>query len=260
MKLRNRIFSSIMALVATMSLVSVNVFAASTTATPSATQVKAGDTFTVEVATVENPGVCAISLLVNTDDNFTLIGAADKGLYPGKNFSSTYTNKDYSLSWFIDDSFSADNTVSGDAATLTFKVNDDATEGVHNIVITSDDNVCMNTNFESVNFGTTTVAVEVIGDAPSIVEATKVVEDKNNKADKAEGEAYTQGFKVTVTGNDQVVTAVPFTLTADGTTKAFAGFTGLEITGATPAVLGLNVKGVPADKTVTAEFSLTIAE
>jgi hypothetical protein len=97
--------------------------------------------------------------------------------------------------------------------------------------------------------------------APSFTKATaKVVESKNNKADKAEGEAYTQGFKFEVIGNDETVTAVPFTLTADGTTKPYAGFTGLNITGATPVYFGLNVKEIPADKTVAANFSLVVAE
>jgi hypothetical protein len=166
MKLRNKILSAMMIVAASMSFVTISAFAASVTLTPSATEVKAGDTFTVDVATVDNPGVCAISLLLDTDSNFTLTGVTDKGLYAGKNFDTNYKNEDYALSWYIDDSFSTDNTAAGTAATLTFKVNDNAAEGEYVISTTTDLGVTMNTSFEGVDFGTTTLKIKVVGDEP----------------------------------------------------------------------------------------------
>lgn len=137
------------------------------------------------------------------------------------------------------------------------KVKDTAVAG--ETVISSAD-VAVSDGSADTKYATTPITITVEADAPSITKATYDVEEKDNKADKAEGEAYTQGFKVEVIGNDETVTAVPFTLKADGKEKAYAGFTGLNITGATPVYFGLNVKEVPADKTVAAEFSLTVAE
>lgn len=261
MKLRNRILSAVMAVVASMAFIGTSAFAADGyeyDLVPSVDgKIEAGTEFTVNVDFTENAGLFSFVANVSYDaEGLELLAApTDTALLGGQALENAIKNP-YKL-FYNDGLRTDDNTATGTVATFRFKAIKD---GSWNISITNDAENTNNQDWDECDFGTKTITIEVGEDGPSIVEATKVVEDKNNKADKAEGEAYTQGFKVTVTGNDQVVTAVPFTLTADGTTKAFAGFTGLEITGATPAVLGLNVKGVPADKTVTAEFSLTIAE
>lgn len=260
MKLRNRIMSAVMALVASMTFVGATAFAAdgAVSLKASATEVKAGETFTIEVSLDENPGVCAVGYKINAKNAaFDLTNAADSKLLPGSQLSKTYNKEDYKLLWIMDDMYETDYTDTGVIATLTYTVKADAPAGAYTINIWNDgsDNCAM----EEPDLGSSSIVINVVAET-NIVRAEYAVEEKDNKADKAEGEAYTQGFKVEVIGNDETVTAVPFTLKADGKEKAYEGFTGLNITGATPVYFGLNVKEVPADKTVAAEFSLTVAE
>lgn len=89
---------------------------------------KTGDTVKVNVTVTNNPGVTAVKLVVNFDEDvLTLVGAEDTGLFKEGIFSDDYSS-DYELTWF-DALSTTDNTATGVIATLSFKVNKTAKAG-----------------------------------------------------------------------------------------------------------------------------------
>lgn len=258
MKLRNRILSAVMAIAACMTFVGTSVFAdaPALSATPSTVEVKAGETFKIDVATVNNPGIVDLYVSVDaTNETFTLTGVEDKKLYSGATLDSDYTKSEYLLCWWMDDTFSNDTLTSGTVATLTYKVNEGVQPGEYelNFVTDVDNTYCA--AGDPVDFGSATVKVTVKGEEEAKVE---VLEKKNNKEENA-GEAYTQGFKLQVPVVEGA-TAVTGKFTKDAganyteAKEIFSDFA--KFSGKASFVLGLNVKNVPANEEIDGQFDL----
>lgn len=164
MKLKNKILSIMMAVAATMSFVSISAFAAEPSVslkTDTAT-VEAGDTITVSVDIANNPGVCSAILALSSDTELKLTGVTNGAVWSGATFDSDYKNP-YMLAWFIDDTFSTNNTSNGVVATLTYKVSEEAKAGKYSINIVCDSENTNNTDFDYIDFGTATLDITVEG-------------------------------------------------------------------------------------------------
>lgn len=255
MKLRNRIMSAVMALVASMTFIGATAFAAdgAVSLKASSTEVKAGETFTIDVSVDSNPGIYYLAYEVTgKTDAFALTGATDTKLFAGATLDKDYNKASYALSWFIDELAESDNTDTGVAVTLTYTVNADATPGAYtiNIADAGSDNI----DFTGVDMGSNSITINVVADAPA-KEAYAIAEE--SKASEVVDGLYTQGFKAVVTPNDDVVNAVNFTL-ANGDKTYADGWSGLSL--AVESTFAINVLNVPADQTVTCDWAVVVAE
>ena len=128
----------------------------------------AGSTVAVNISIANNPGIVTMGIQVAYDSNLTLLSVSDTGLVPGQMFSTEIENPQ-PLYW-ANPTATADCTVNGKIATLTFKVADNAEEGEYHIRVSYDyDNYDIyNQSGEAVQFatvnGTLTVTDVVYGD------------------------------------------------------------------------------------------------
>ena len=130
--------------------------------------ISAGSTVAVNISIANNPGFVTMGIQVAYDSNLTLLSVSDTGLVPGQMFSTEIENPQ-PLYW-ANPTATADCTVNGKIATLTFKVADNAEEGEYHIRVSYDyDNYDIyNQSGEAVQFatvnGTLTVTDVVYGD------------------------------------------------------------------------------------------------
>lgn len=174
MKLKNKILSAIMMVAASMALISASAMAASVSFSPAEVEVKAGETFSVDVVTSDNTGVCALGFTVTgTNDTFTLTNVEDAALYANATHGNNLSKAEYGLAWWIDDMFETESTDSGKAVTLTYKVNDTVEAGSYTITIANDESTSMNIDGDVVDFGTATLNVTVVADEPEVTTTDK---------------------------------------------------------------------------------------
>ena len=86
----------------------------------------------VTVSISENPGICALRIGITYDSQLTLTAADNGTLFSDKVFGNQLSANPYYLTW--DESLNtSDNTECGVLATLTFKVDENATSGLYKI-------------------------------------------------------------------------------------------------------------------------------
>lgn len=169
MKLKNKILSAIMTIAASMTILSVSAMAAELNITSDATEVKAGESFTITVSIASNPGITSFNAEVDADDNFVLstTGATSTGLLAGPVLEKASRNP-YYLNW-NDGTATENNAANGAIATMTYTVDANATAGTYPITITSDPGNTMDLDWNEIDFGTATINITVVGDEPTTV-------------------------------------------------------------------------------------------
>ena len=162
MKLRNKLMglavAAVMVVSAAVGLTPATAQAAGTNLklVPSATEVKAGETFDVAIKLENNTGLTALVIRTSYEDaDFESVTVKDAGLLAG--YSAQSTTK--AMMW-KDPAAAENNTANGTIATLTFKVKADV--AVKDLVIGLEVRDAMNVNYEEVVVAAngTTVSIE----------------------------------------------------------------------------------------------------
>ncbi len=122
---------------------------------------KAGDTVDVKIDITDNPGIIALKMNVEYDEDvLTLVGATDAGVLGGYLFDDSYTSP-YILTWNEGDA-DKNNVSTGTIVTLHFEVADSAVAGTTEITVGIEDaNDCLNYDLEAVSFEATVGGVTV---------------------------------------------------------------------------------------------------
>lgn len=129
---------------------------------------KAGDTVDVKIDITDNPGVIALKINVEYDENaLTLVGVTDGGVLGGYLFDDAYASP-YILTWNEGDA-DQNNTSVGTIATLRFEVASEVEAGNFEITVgIADANDCLNYDLESVSFEATVGGV-IVEEVASVV-------------------------------------------------------------------------------------------
>ena len=227
-----RVLAVLTCLVMLFSYTSFAVFAQSPklpTVSLSYAQTQPGDTFTVDVELISNPGIINLALNVEYDTSvFTLEKVTDTGLFSGAVHSPNYSNYPYYLTWNNDTALS-DITVNGVIATLSFRVADNAQPGSYSIKLSYD-----NANFDIFNFNFETVDFDLEEADVEIVECLhKNVTEVSGTAATCTAAGLTAGFRcsdcgIWLTPQEEIpakghspvkLNAKPATCTASGLTE-----------------------------------------
>lgn len=203
MKLRNKILMSIMTIAASITLFGSVAMAESFSFDPATVEVKAGETFTVNVATNDNAGFCAMGMQVTgTNDYVTLTAVEDLELYTGAALSTNYNKAFVGFSWYFSEDFSTETTAAGNFIKLTYTVNENLAAGTYDaITVKNNENVSMNMNEDVVDFGTATLKITVVADAPAVE-----TEDRTYAATVTNATSEDKGVTFTVVTDDEAVT------------------------------------------------------
>lgn len=256
MKIRKRLISAIMAVVACMTFVSMSAYAAdgSISAKASVDTVAVAETFTVDVSIDSNPGITFFKAWVEYSDGLQLTGATDAKLLNTPLLDSNYPNP-YAITW-ADGLATDNNTATGKLVTLTFAVKEGAT-GTQSVTITSEPESCNDVDFEELDFGSATASVTV--KSAEKAEPTVVENTKDSDAD-ANGNV-TKGYLVsaTVSAETKAINGITVTAASNGKTKSVP-YTFTTVTDGTVKV-AVNVLNVPSTATVDFSYALsTVAE
>ncbi len=129
---------------------------------------KAGDTVDVKIDISQNPGIIALKINVEYDEDvLTLVGATDGGILGGYLFDDSYASP-YILTWNEGDA-DQNNVSTGTVVTLHFEVTDNAAAGNTDINVgIVDSNDCLNYDLESVSFEATVGGV-IVEETASVV-------------------------------------------------------------------------------------------
>ncbi len=125
---------------------------------------KPGDTVSVPITVANNPGIIAMRIFANYDEeNLQLISVQDGTVFPaGRNtFNNRLETNPYTMLW--DDGTSRINyTDNGALVTLTFAILDSAKEGISPITVTYDSKSTFDVNLKEVTFITQNGGVTVV--------------------------------------------------------------------------------------------------
>ena len=125
---------------------------------------RAGDTVDVMVSVNNNPGIISMLLELSYDNDYlTLTGVEDCGILGTTVHGNNITYMPYVLCW-ANDTAHENITANGNIVKLSFKVKDDAPEGVYNINLSYDNEEehILNFDFETVDFDVLNGSIEVI--------------------------------------------------------------------------------------------------
>ncbi len=175
----------------------------------------AGNTVQIAILLKNNPGIVSAKLKVHFDvEVMTLIGVTDAGILGTPQHKPELASP-YVLNW-VNDTASADFTVTGTVATLTFRVSEEAEEGNYPISITYDyaNYDIYNKDMERVEFAVVNGGVEVtdmmIGDLneDGVINAMDRVIITRHLAEWAGYEADTFNYAAADVNLDGVVNAM----------------------------------------------------
>lgn len=119
---------------------------------------KVGNTVTVTVSTVNNSGIISMLLQLGYDSNALKVQSVDGADFANVAFGPTDANP-IAINWV--DGLNPDNTTDGTVAIITFKVKEDALEGIYPITLTYAQEDVFDENLEDVYFNVQNGSVEV---------------------------------------------------------------------------------------------------
>ena len=162
----------------------------------SAEGVKAGDTITVPVRIVDNPGIVGLHLNVLYDAAvLTLTDARGQG-FAGMEFGPLDNAGDLSMIWL--DAISENNTSNGVLANLTFTVAEDAAPGSYVVEpVCYDSNEIFNADMQPVEFVYSAGSVIVV-EEPAYIPGDVNNDGSVNVRDLGMLQQYLNGFNVTI--------------------------------------------------------------
>lgn len=124
----------------------------------SQTRGKTGTDVTITVSTLNNPGIVSMLLWLGYDSDALELISINEAKFGGVQFGPLTANP-IAINWV--DGLCDNNTTDGDVAILTFKVKEDAIEGVYPITLTYDPEDVFDYNLKDIYFDVQNGAVEV---------------------------------------------------------------------------------------------------
>ena len=141
------------------------------TITVSDATAKAGEEVDIQLSIKNNPGIIAVKLSLTYDNKYLeLLKVTDGGKLNNPFFGNNIEKNPYIMSW-NDDTASANMTYSGEFATLTFKVKDDAPEGSYPIEISCPAGEIYNVDLQDVDFTVKNGSI-IVGQAEEVLDYT----------------------------------------------------------------------------------------
>ena len=137
-----------------------------------------GKTFVVEVKVNNNPGITALQLNVNYDENYLRLQSIDHcSLFSNPSTCSESYSSPFIISWFSQQSL--DENENGTLAILTFSVKDTAKTGNTKIALSYDEDNVFNSKFENVIFDTVDSTISISDCLPGDVNRDDTINMKD---------------------------------------------------------------------------------
>lgn len=262
-----------MIVAASMTVVSVSAFAASVSLTPSTTEVKPGDTFTVAVDIADNPGFTNVAFELfyymngeETKDGLTVVshdvtalGGTDF-LWPVEDENLPGYDGAYSyLSW-KNPTLKTDISDNGTLVTYTYKVEENVADGTEYVIsIESDKSATKNYAGTKFDFGSDEITIKVVAPAPAFTAPEVGIETdaKQGPSGKwAAGILGTVNFDPTKNTTFSTIEITPNNGTVDANPVEFTVADGTVFESAVTVKCALNITKCPdeaAAKAITAK-------